>query len=213
MSNSKEIAEALLDSEAVRVSLDPLFTWSSGMKSPVYCDLRSLNSNLEVRRQITAAFAELVNEDEFDVIAGTSTAGIAWAAWLAESLNKPMVYVRGTSKGHGTKQRVEGKIDKGLRVLVVEDLVSTGGSSADTVRALREDCEATVTDIVAINSYLMAKADVLFAELNVKLSTLTDFGAILNLLLDRGDFTSEQLEVLKDFGADPAGWADRHGLS
>jgi len=213
MSDSKKIANALLDSQAVRVSLDPLFTWSSGLKSPVYCDLRSLNSNIEVRRQITAAFAELVNADEFDVIAGTSTAGIAWAAWLAESLNKPMVYVRGTSKGHGTKQRVEGKIEKGLRVLVVEDLVSTGGSSADTVRALREDCDATVTDIVAINSYLMSKADVLFADLNVKLTTLTDFGVILDTLMERGDFSTDQIEVLKDFASDPAGWADRHGLA
>lgn len=213
MSDSKIIANALLDSGAVRVSLDPLFTWSSGLKSPVYCDLRSLNSNVDVRRQITAAFAELVDPNTFDVIAGTATAGIAWAAWLAEALDKPMVYVRGTSKGHGTKQRVEGKIEKGLRVLVLEDLVSTGGSSADTVTALREDSDARVTEVVAINSYKMAKADLLFEELGVQLRTLTDFEVILAALMERGDFSSDEVAVLKDFAVDPAGWAGRHGLS
>ncbi|MFT7184038.1 MAG: orotate phosphoribosyltransferase [Oceanicoccus sp.] len=213
MFDSKNIAEALLDTGAFKVSLDPLFTWSSGIKSPVYCDLRSLNSNVEVRRQIVDAFIDLIIVDDVDVIAGTSTAGIAWAAWIAEKLNKPMVYVRGTSKGHGTKKRVEGRIEAGQRVLVIEDLISTGGSSVQTVEALREDCDAVVTDILAITTYEMAKSETAFAELGVKFQTLTNFSAILDVTMNRGEITDEQLTVLKDFSADPAGWADRNGLA
>ena len=213
MSQSKAIAEALLDTGAFKISMDPLFTWSSGIKSPVYCDLRSLNSNVRIRRQIVDAFVELINADEVDVIAGTSTAGIAWAAWVAEKLDKPMVYVRGTSKGHGTKKRVEGGMEAGQRVLVIEDLISTGGSSINTVKALREDCEAIVTDVLAITTYEMKKADIAFADLNVQAQTLTDFSTLLSVVVDRGVFSDDQLMLLKDFSSDPAGWAERNSLS
>jgi orotate phosphoribosyltransferase len=207
------VAQALLDTGAFKVSLEPLFTWTSGIKSPVYCDLRSLNSNVEVRRQVVDAFVEMISADEVDVVAGTSTAGISWAAWVAEKLGKPMVYVRSKSKEHGTKKRVEGIVTAGQKVLVIEDLISTGGSSVQTVEALREDCEAIVTDVLAINSYEMAKAASAFADLNVKLQTITNYSAILNVAMERGEFDQSQVDTLKDFGADPAGWADRHGLS
>lgn len=212
MFDSKKIAEALLNTGAFRVSLDPLFTWTSGIKSPVYCDLRSLNSDVETRRLITEAFASLLDLKEVDVVAGTSTAGITWAAWLAEALSKPMVYVRSSSKEHGTKRRVEGVVQPGQRVVVVEDLISTGGSSADTVRALREDCDAVVTQVLAINTYEMPQAEAAFKTLGVQLNTLTSFSEIVSVAQSNKAITQEQVSQLQDFSKDPSGWAGRHGL-
>ena len=128
---AKEIAQILLEKQAVKISTDPPFTWTSGMKSPIYCDNRLLISYPEERKKILEGFKNLIAENnlEFDVIGGTATAAIPWAAFLAFDLDKPMVYIRPKPKGHGAGRRVEGTMEKGSRVLIVEDLISTGGSS------------------------------------------------------------------------------------
>ncbi len=127
----KEIAKILLEKNAVKISTDPPFVWTSGLKSPIYCDNRLLVSYIDSRKKIITGFKKLIEDQnlEFDVIAGTATAAITWAAFLAAELDKPMVYVRPKPKGHGTGKQVEGTMSDGSRVLIVEDLFSTGGSS------------------------------------------------------------------------------------
>ncbi len=213
MDDSTRIAEALLDQGAFKISLDPLFTWTSGLRSPVYCDLRALISNVEARRVIVEAFVALKTDwASVDVIAGTATAGIPWAAWLAEALGKPMVYVRSAAKEHGTKKRIEGALKAGQRVLLVEDHISTGGSSVSAVQALREEGGASLDEIFAINSYQLAKADEQFAMAAVKVNTLTNYSVILQVAKGRGVIDDAKEALLSDFRKDPAGWAERSGL-
>jgi orotate phosphoribosyltransferase len=206
------VASALLDAKAFKVSLDPLFTWTSGLKSPVYCDLRALNSDVEARRLIVDELVKMIPED-VDVIAGTATAGISWAAWVAEKMGKPMVYVRSKSKEHGTKKQVEGIVKEGQKVVVVEDLISTGGSSIVSVEALKSECSAVVDLVVAINTYMFAKADANFSTAGIALKTVTSSPVIFAVARERGVITEEQEAMLQDFGTAPAGWAVKHGLS
>lgn len=207
------VAEELLNTGAFKISFDPLFTWTSGIKSPVYCDLRALISNVNTRRVIVEAFQQLypVIRDA-DVIAGTATAGIPWAAWLAEALGKPMVYVRSAAKEHGTKKRIEGELAPGMKVVLVEDHISTGGSSISAVEALRTEGQATVDMIVAINTYEMSKADTAFAEAKIQIRTITNFTTILSAARAKGTITPEQETALLEFRNDPASWVGKQGL-
>ena len=204
---AQKIAKALLDCGAFKISLDPLFTWTSGIKSPVYCDLRALISDVETRRVIVDAFAELLKDQNFDVIAGTATAGIPWAAWIAEKLNKPMVYVRSEAKAHGTQKRVEGFLEKGARVALIEDHISTGKSSVAAVEALRTEADAQVDSIFAINTYELKKAAETFAAAGVSIQTVTNYSVILEVAKEAGKITEENVQLLKKFQEDPAAWA------
>lgn len=213
MDYATHVAEALLDQGAFKISLDPLFTWTSGLRSPVYCDLRALISDVEARRVIVEAFMAMKTDwSTVDVIAGTATAGIPWAAWLAEAVGKPMVYVRSAAKEHGTKKRIEGALKLGQRVLLVEDHISTGGSSVSAVQSLREEGGATVDEIFGINSYQLAKADETFATAAVRVNTLTNYSVILQVAKGRGVIDDAKEALLSDFRKDPAGWAERSGL-
>ena len=205
------VAEALLDAEAFKVSLDPLFTWTSGIKSPVYCDLRVLNSFVEQRRLIVEALAAMV-PDTAEVIAGTATAGISWGAWVAEKKGLPFVYIRKKAKEHGAKKAVEGHVEEGQNVVLVEDLISTGGSSIRAVEILRDECGAVVDTVVAINTYMMAKADLAFAKADANLFTVTSSPLIFNVARQRGVITPQEELMLQEFGKDPAAWAKEHGL-
>lgn len=207
------VAEALLLNGAFKISLNPLFTWASGIKSPVYCDLRALISDPVVRKSIVEAFKNMKSDwSQVDYIAGTSTAGIPWAAWLADALDKPMVYVRGESKDHGTKKRIEGFLPAGKRAVLIEDHVSTGGSSVSAVEALRTEGGATVDEILAINSYQLKKADEQFEAASVKVSTITNYPTILQVAKEKNLITEENETLLADFRTDPATWAEKHGL-
>ncbi len=207
------IAQALLDSGAVKISLDPLFTWASGIRSPIYCDLRALISDVPTRRMIVAAFKQLREEwMDIDGIAGTATAGIPWAAWLAEAVGKPMVYVRSSAKDHGTRKRIEGALKPGQRFLLVEDHISTGGSSVSAVEALRQEGGVIVEEVLAINTYQLAKADETFAAAGLKVQTLTNYGVILSVAKERGLLDEAKTAMLAEFRSDPAIWADKHGL-
>lgn len=208
------IAQDLLSTGVFKISLNPLFTWTSGLKSPVYCDLRALISDVNARRTIIEAFQNMYpNLKDADVIAGTATAGIPWAAWLAEALGKPMVYVRGAAKEHGTKKRIEGFLAVGQKVALVEDHVSTGGSSISAVEALRTEGQAIVETIFAINSYELQKAKDQFAAANVNIGTLTNFTVILSAARAQKLIDEAQELLLSDFRTDPTAWAAKHGLS
>lgn len=202
----KDYAKLLLDIEAVAIrGEDQLFTWASGIKSPIYCDNRLTISYPEVRRAIAKGIAALIEKDfkdSFDVVAATATAGIPHGAWVAELLNKPMVYVRSASKDHGKENLIEGLVKKGQRVVLVEDLISTGGSSLKCVDALQK-AGVEVVKVYGIFTYGMKEAIERFKLASVPYETLTDYATLLDLLQEEGKFTAEQVERLKLFSENP----------
>lgn len=179
------LARLLLDTGAVEVrpARDDWFTWASGKRAPIYCDNRRLISFPEERTRIADALTGAVREccPDAAVVAGTATAGIPWAAWVAERLDLPMVYVRGSAKGHGRGRRVEGRPLAGERVALIEDLISTGGSSLDAVCALREE-GGKVGAVVAIFTYAFPIAAERFAAQGIAWHTLSDYAALLEEL-------------------------------
>lgn len=215
---SKKIATNLLEKKAVMVKMDPPFTWVSGIASPVYCDNRKMISFPAERGDVVVAFEEVLRarvasgEMEMpDVIGGTATAAIPWAAFLAYKMDLPMVYIRPEAKDHGAGKQVEGFLGEGQKVLIVEDLISTGGSSVKAAQAVVAE-GGVVTDIFSIVSWELPKALSCFAEAGLKLTNLTGFTDIIGLARDRGDITPEQYEVVMDFKNDTAGWGERHGV-
>jgi len=209
----KSIAGNLLDKEAVRVSIDPPFTWASGIKSPVYCDNRKMISFPVERALVIEGFKKVINEKglEFDVIGGTATAAIPWAAFLAHELNMPMIYIRPEPKGHGAGKQIEGYLEPGQKVLIVEDLISTGGSSVKAAEAVRQEGECTVTDILAIVTWEIPKAISAFAEAGLNTYFLTDYTNIIGLASERGYIPVDQLNVVLKFKENPAEWGNAKG--
>ena len=175
MELQNKVARALLEIEAVQIKTDGYFTWTSGIQSPIYCDNRLTMSYPEIRTQIAKAFAEKLVELNMtpDVIAGCATAGIPHAAWLADELNVPMAYVRSKPKGHGKGNQIEGKVEIGQKVLVIEDLISTGGSSIDAANVLREE-GADVLGVFAIFTYGLQKAVDRFKQEDLFMDTITN---------------------------------------
>ncbi len=206
----KEIAGNLLAREAVKVKIDPPFTWVSGIKSPVYCDNRKMISFVEERKDVIEAFKKIIEEKglEFDVIGGTATAAIPWAAFLAYDLGVPMIYIRPEKKEHGAGKQIEGDLQPGKKVLIVEDLISTGGSSVKAANAVREEGQCEVTDILAIVTWEIPKAITRFEEANLNLITLTDYTNIIGLAAEKGYIPADQLDVVLKFKEDPAAWGD-----
>lgn len=193
-----EVANNLLDIKAVQINTKVYFTWTSGMKSPIYCDNRLTMSYPVVRRNIIKAFAEKIANmpEKPDVIAGCATAGIPHAAWLAEELNLPMVYVRSAPKGHGKGNQIEGHIESGQKVVVIEDLISTGGSAIESAQALQE-AGVEVVNVLAIFTYGLDKANVNFKKANLAYETITNYDELLTILQNDGQITDEEKEKLK----------------
>ncbi|GAE91695.1 orotate phosphoribosyltransferase [Gracilibacillus boraciitolerans JCM 21714] len=208
MLKSKEIANALYKIDAIQIRPDRSFVWTSGIHSPIYCDNRLTMSYPKVRKQIVRQFAEMIEqlEEKPDVIAGCATAGIPpHAAWLADYLDLPMVYVRATPKGHGKQNQIEGKVEKGDKVIVIEDLISTGGSSIESAIVL-QDAGAEVLQVLAIFTYGLAKADKKFKEVNVTFSTITNFDILADALVENNEITeAEKTDLLQ--------WRDELGNS
>lgn len=200
MLKSKQMAYALYDIEAIQIKPDRSFVWTSGIRSPIYCDNRLTMSYPAVRKQIVEQFAIMIDtlEEKPDVIAGCATAGIPHAAWLAEHLDLPMVYVRSKPKGHGKGNQIEGKIEKGDRVVVIEDLISTGGSSLESARVLQE-AGTEVISVLAIFSYGLPKADKQFKEADIPYQTITDFDILSETLVEKNKITKEQQTDLLDW--------------
>lgn len=201
----KKVAKALLSIGAVFFRPEEPFTWASGIKSPVYCDNRLILTAPEYRVTVESAIAETVKKEypECDVLMGTSTAGIAHAAIAAHLLDMPMGYVRSGNKDHGRQNRIEGKLEKGQKVVVVEDLISTGGSVIDVVDALRE-AGAEVLGIVSIFTYGMQKGIDRLAAANVKNVSLTNFDVIAEVAAEEGYIKSEDIARLIKFRNNPS---------
>ena len=179
---STRAAQLLLEAHAVMLNLETPFRYASGILSPIYCDNRVLISDPGRRAELVTGLVELAraHAPDADVISGTATAGIPWAAWVADRLDKPMVYVRAAAKEHGRGQRIEGRLASPARVLVVEDLVSTGGSSLSTVEALRE-AGSDVLGVIAIFSYGLRRATAGFAAAGVPVYSLTGLRTLLDV--------------------------------
>jgi orotate phosphoribosyltransferase len=208
MEIASRIAQELLKSKAVKISIDPPFTWASGIQSPIYCDNRILISFPEVREIIVSEFCILLEKMKPDVIAGTATAAIPWAAFIAHSMKLPMVYVRPEPKGHGAGKQIEGFLEPGKKVVLVEDLISTGGSSINAVNALKDEGKADIQDVIAIVTYEMEKSKNAFAEAGLNLQTLTNFTHILQEVKNNGYLQEDQIQTVSEFSKDPAGWWD-----
>lgn len=205
----KEIAKGLLSIKAVFLSPDKPFTWASGIKSPVYCDNRLVLGYPEVRRIVEQGIAETVRREypEAEALMGTSTAGIAHAAIAGWLLDLPMGYVRGAAKDHGRNNRIEGRLEPGMKVVVVEDLISTAGSCVETVEALRE-AGAEVLGIVSIFTYGMQRGIERLAEAHVRNVSLTDFDTLIEVAAEEYYVKPEQLPLLRKFIKSPSTWLD-----
>jgi len=206
--HAKRIAELLINIGAVQLSIDPPFTWTSGIKSPIYCDNRMLYSHPEARDFVVQALVERIRSlhVEPDVIAGTATAAIGWAALVADRMNLPFVYVRSKVKEHGAQKRIEGDLLPGKDVVLIEDLISTGGSSIASVEALREEGKATVSDVVAIFTYELHASAEKAQQFAVRFHTLSDFTTLLNIAVEQGRLTKEDVGVAATFAKDPQQW-------
>ncbi len=203
----REIAEALLEIEAVSLQPENPFTWSSGLKSPIYCDNRLTLSFPPIRRRVAEGLKSLIVEHfpEAEMIAGTATAGIPHAAWVSELLDLPMTYVRSKAKGHGKGNQIEGKVTQGQKVVVVEDLISTGGSVIEAVEALRE-AGCVVLGVVSIFTYELKKGAQQLRSANIQSYSLTDFSILANVAEKKGLISKENLESLAEWRRDPAEW-------
>ena len=199
------IASDLLKIKAVFLCPEEPFTWASGIKSPIYCDNRLTLTAPEVRTDVENALAGLIREKypNAEVLMGTSTAGIAHAAITAHLLNLPMGYVRSGAKDHGRQNQIEGKLEKGQKVVVVEDLISTGGSVIEVVNVLRE-AGADVLGIVSIFTYGMKKGLERLAEANVENTSLTDFDCVIRVAAEQGYIKHEDVERLTAFRNNPS---------
>ena len=200
----KEIAKELLSIGAIFLRPDEPFIWASGIKSPIYCDNRLTLSFPSVRTKIENGLASLINENypEAEILMGTSTAGIAHAAITADILNIPMGYVRGSSKDHGRKNQIEGKLEKGRKVVVIEDLISTGGSVIDVVNVLRE-AGAQVMGIASIFTYNMEKSKKSLEEAKVRNISLSNFDIMVEVAVEEGYIKPEDKEKLIAFRNNP----------
>ena len=209
MPHGDRIAEYLLSIGAVRFSPHEPFTWTSGIKSPIYCDNRMIYSHPEARTFFVQALVSRVKALHVppDAIAGTATAAIGWAALVADRLQLPFVYVRAAAKDHGAKKRIEGDLKPEKHVVVVEDLISTAGSSISTVDALREEGKAIVTDIVSIFSYEFDSATEAANGSSVTLHPLTTLTVLTKIALEQGRIAKEDVKIISAFVREPQEWA------
>ena len=205
--SAKQIAGSLLQIKAIKLNPTNHFTWASGWYSPIYCDNRKILSYPAVRKQVYEAFADLVAEKypEAEVLAGVATGAIAHGVLAAEKMGKPFIYVRSAPKSHGLTNQVEGEVKPGSKVVVIEDLVSTGGSSLSAVDALKKaGCD--VLGMVAIFTYGFPTAEQNFANAGVKLDTLSNYNTMIEMAIEQGYVHPDELETLKEWRRDPASW-------
>lgn len=208
---ARQIADDLLEIGAVTFSPGNPFTWASGLRSPVYCDNRLTISFPAIRRRIRDGFRDVLRRTELhvDAVVGTATAGIPHAAWLADALDLPLAYVRSKPKAHGRESQVEGRLVSGSRTVVVEDLVSTGGSSATVVNALGA-AGVQVEAVLAIFSYGLDAAARSFENLGVPLYPLTGFEALFAAARARDLLSEKEIHSIRDWRADPEAWSQLH---
>lgn len=209
----RDTARILLESGAVLLRPDEPFTYSSGIKSPIYCDNRKLLGNVGFRMHGVTYFLTILKDHEgsYDVIGGVATAGIPWASVVSYLDNKPHLYARDKPKEHGTGRAIEGDLKKGQRVLVIEDLVSTGGSSVGAIEQIRS-AGGVVEQCLAIMTYEMAEAATRFHEAHVSLDTLTNFSTLVSVAVERKYITPEQETVVRAWNQNSRDWAKQQGF-
>jgi orotate phosphoribosyltransferase len=205
-----KVAEFLLQIKAIKLQPNSPFTWASGWKSPIYCDNRITLSHPQVRTYIRQKLAQLIQEEygTVDVIAGVATAGIPQGVLVAQELGLPFIYVRAKAKEHGTGSLIEGEIIEGQRVVVIEDLISTGKSSLQAVDALRT-AGLSVAGLVAIFTYGFDQADKNFADAKCRYSTLSNYGALINYAAEHSLFAKNEINLLNNWRENPAEWAQQ----
>lgn len=207
MTNEKAVAEKLLQVAAVKLSPEQPFTWASGWKSPIYCDNRKVLSFPYVRDFIKSELCNVIFESfpDAELLAGVATAGIAWGAMAADQLKLPYVYVRPKPKEHGMGNQIEGFYTAGQKVLVIEDLISTGKSSLQVVDVLKA-AGVEVVGMVSIFTYGFPQADEAFAKAGVTYKSLTNYASLISLAVEKGQVSAETEQLLLQWRKDPAGW-------
>ncbi|SFS61133.1 orotate phosphoribosyltransferase [Paenibacillus sp. 453mf] len=201
----EQLASKLLQIKAVALRPNQPFTWTSGIKSPIYCDNRLTMSYPEIRDLIAESFAAVIREQypDTEVIAGTATAGIPHAAFVAQKLGLPMIYIRDKAKGHGKENLIEGLVKEGQKVIVIEDLISTGGSSLKAAKAVQE-AGAEALAVLAIFSYQLDRAAQAFEEAGIPLQSLSNYTALTEVALREGAIAEADLELLRSWREDPS---------
>lgn len=204
---SNQIAKDLLDIEAIFLRPNEPFTWASGIKSPIYCDNRITMSYPHVRRAIAKGLAAVIKTTypEAEVIAGTATAGIPHAAWVAELLDLPMVYIRSKAKEHGKGNQIEGRIQPNQKMVVIEDLLSTGGSVLEACEAAKRE-GADVLGVAAIFTYELPQVQENFDQAGLSYVTLTNYTALIESALETGAIQQSDVALLQEWRKDPAAW-------
>jgi orotate phosphoribosyltransferase len=207
MTNEKAVAEKLLQINAIKLSPQQPFTWASGWKSPIYCDNRKVLSFPFIRDFIKSEMCNVVFEhfSQADILAGVATAGIPWGAMVADQLKLPYIYVRPKPKEHGLGSQIEGFYEKGKKVVVIEDLISTGKSSLEVVEVLRR-ADVEVTGMVSIFTYGFDVAAKAFETAKVEHRSLTNYTTLIELAVEKGIVTAEQQNTLLNWRQDPANW-------
>jgi orotate phosphoribosyltransferase len=207
MTNEKAVAEKLLQIQAIRLNLESPFTWASGWKSPIYCDNRKVLSFPYIRDFIKSEICNLVFEQfpEADMMAGVATAGIAWGAMAADQLKLPFIYVRPKPKEHGLGNQIEGYYEPGQKVIVIEDLISTGKSSLQVVDVLKQ-AGLKVVGMVSIFTYGFPVARQAFEQAQVPYRSLTNYETLISLAIEKRIVTAEQEDILLKWKEDPANW-------
>jgi len=207
--HAHKVAEFLLQIKAVKLQPEKPFTWASGLKSPIYCDNRKTLSYPKIRTYIRQHFVEVINEHfpKPDVIAGVATGGIAIGALVAQELGLPFVYVRSEAKKHGLTNMIEGEIEKGQSVVVIEDLISTGGSSLKAIEALREK-GCIVKGMVAIFTYGFDEAEQNFKNAKCRVETLTNYNTLINAALEKEYITEKDVKKLREWRVNPSAWGE-----
>ena len=204
---AKEVAEILLNINAVKLQPSNFFTWSSGKKSPIYCDNRVILSYPNERAKIQKIFAEYIQEQFTDIhsIAGVATGAIAHGMMVASALELPFIYVRDKAKKHGRQNQIEGKMDKGSNIIVIEDLISTGKSSINAIKAI-ENSGSKVVSLISIFTYGFSIATENFKKSNYEYISLCDFNILLEQAIKQQYIFNEDLDLIKDWKKDPANW-------
>ena len=207
------IAKILLESNAVTLNAAEPFRFTSGILSPIYCDNRILISLPEKRSSIIDNFIKVIKESAVDlaVIAGTATAGIPHAAWIAHRMNLPMIYIRGESKAHGKKNTIEGILNKGDRTVIIEDLISTGSSSVQAVKAVKEK-GGVVLGCYSIFTYQMKKAKEAFEDIKCPVFSLTNFSTLVKVAKKEGFISEQDEKIISEWNGSPQEWGRKMGF-
>ncbi|MDQ6758087.1 MAG: orotate phosphoribosyltransferase [Bacteroidota bacterium] len=207
MNNKKAVAEKLLQINAIKLSVDKPFTWASGWKSPIYCDNRKVLSFPFIRDFIKSEMCSIIIESfaEANLLAGVATAGIAWGAMAADQLKLPFIYVRPKPKEHGLENQIEGVYEEGMKVVVIEDLISTGKSSLEVINVLKQR-GLEVNGLVSVFNYGFNDAVVAFKNANVNYKSLTDYHTLIELAMEKNIVSAKEEKSLLDWRNAPANW-------